>query len=363
MFNSLRSIIKSHRPYLIGSIVAALILALVVLVPIIGTSVTAGLFLTPGLGGLLYAVPPVLLGFTALLFASFVTIVFYLLRIRHSALIAGVSLPVGYILLTTLNKILNIPLYQKAILFGVIAFMLVYGLMLASKKLRINTVVSVILFIVFVGTSVYSAQLIEQTISKRQAPAAQMAYQAKKNQEFETARQGLRLTAYYPSYISTEFPVSEPELNGYSQESYSHINPHVTYTLGGAQVTQAALVKNQDKLMDFTRNCDIINVASSMISESEVSQGVINKSLDNLSRCKVIHQTPAGTNVYAIGRKDFMTFYLQIDKTNIVIKFSGSRAHKYSNTLLPQLNKVIDSLQPITSDKLQRGDERRASTY
>lgn len=356
MFNKLRSFLVLNRNALVGSLVASLLLVVVVLIPTIGQSIIAGFMFVPFAVSLLSATPYVLQGLVAVMFGGVVAALLYLLRIKNSLLVAGVGLSLGYVLFSWLNKVVDVPVHQKALAFLLVALVIFCGSIWIGKWLTLKTFVSAAIFISLLGSCAYLAQVIEKPIERKKAELAHQVYLDGKNQEFEAAKQALNFTVYYPTHNSAVLPVSDLKLNGYSQERRAYTNPpHVTFELGKARVTQAALVKNQEKLMDFTRNCDFMRVSHAMDSRTEVTQREIEDSLENLSRCNIIHETPAGTKVFYREAGQWTTFYLQNNNTNIVIKFDDINAGKYSDSLLPEIKKIIDSLQPVSLDKLQRG--------
>ena len=358
MFNKSRSFLISSRSALVGSLVAALLLVAVVLIPAIGQSIIAGFLFVPFATFLLSAAPYVLQGVVAVMFGGVVAALFYLLRIKNSLFVSGVGLSLGYVLFSWLNKAVDIPVHLKATALLLMALIIFWVLMWIGKRLTLKTFVSAAIFVGLLGSCVYIAQVIQEPIERKKAEVAHRAYLDGKNQEFEATKQALNFTVYYPTYNSAELPASELKLNGYSQERRAYTNPpHVTFKLGKAMVTQAALVKNQEKLMDFTRNCDFTRVSHVMDSRTEVSQREIEDSLENLSRCNVIHETPAGTKVFYREGGQWTTFYLQSGTTNIVIQFDDVNVGKYDDALLPEVKKIIDSLQPVSVDKLQRGKE------
>jgi hypothetical protein len=361
MINKLRSLLLTNRNWLISILVASIGLTLIVLVPSIGQSVAVGLLVIPLAGALLYSISfNILVGLVAVLFGSAVALVFYLLRIKHSLFVSSIGLALGYVFFSWLNQVVDLPVYLKALIFFVAACTLFYGLMRVGERLKIKRPISFVLFFVLLGSCVYAAQLVERVVIR---PEAIQAYVAKENQEFETAKQSINFTIYYPTYSSAELPASDPKLNGYSQDQKKYTNPHVTFKLGGALVTQTGLLKDQDKIMDFTRNCDIMRLAQAMGSSSEVSQRLIDRSLENLSRCKVIHQTSTGKSVLFRENGQWTTFYLQDENTNIVIEFDDINSSKYTEALLPEIKKTIDSLRPITLEKVQRGKKMLADRY
>lgn len=363
MFSKVRPFLVSSKRTLVGSLAASLILVAVVLIPVIGQSIIAGFMYVPFAVSLLSSAPYILQGIVAVMFGGVVAMFFYLLRIKSSLLISGVGLSLGYVLFSWLNRAVDAPIYLKAGVFLSVALVIFYGLIQIGKRLNLKTFVSVVVFIALLGSCVYVAQIVERPIEREKAELAHQTYLNGKNQEFETAKQELNFTVYYPTYNSAELPASGLKLNGYSQAQKAYTNPHVTFKLGKARVTQAALLKNQEKLMDFTRNCDIMRVSQTMDSSSEVNQQQIEDSLENLSRCKVVHQTPAGNKVLMRKGGQWTTFYLQNDNTNIVIQFDDINSGKYDEALLPEINKIIDSLQPVSVDELQRGNERLADRY
>lgn len=364
MFNKSRSFLVSSRSALVGSLVASLLLVAVVLIPAIGQSIVAGFLFVPFATFLLSAAPYVLQGVVAVMFGGAVAALFYLLRIKNSLLVSGVGLSLSYVLFSWLNKAVDASVQLKAVVFLFMTLVIFWGLVWIGKRLTLKTFVSAAVFIGLLGSCVYLAQVVQEPIERKRAEAAHQVYLDGKNQAFEAAKQALNFTVYYPTYNSTELPASDLKLNGYSQERPAYTNPpHVTFKLGKARVTQAALVKNQEKLMDFTRNCDFTRVSHVMDSRTAVTQGEIEDSLENLSRCNVIHQTPTGTKVFYREGGQFTTFYLQNDNTNIVIKFDDVNAQKYSEALLPEVKKIIDSLQPVSLDKPQRGREGLADPY
>jgi hypothetical protein len=363
MVNKMRSLVRSSRGALIGSLYASIILLLVVLVPVVPKYVATGVFFVPFTYSYLEPIQYVVPGVVGLLFAGVIGLLFYLLRIKHSFFVAGLGLAIGYVLFSWLKLITDFSVYVQATLFLLIGFALLVSLILATKRLKIPTAVSIAVFLILIVSSVYAAQFIETKIEAQRAPLARQAYEDAQQQKFVTARQTVNFSVYYPTYNSAELPASEPLLNGYSQEYARHTNPHVTFKLGQARVTQAALLKGQEKLMDFTRNCDILHVSQIMDSRPEVTQVEIDNSLENLSRCKIVHRTPTGTDVYYLALGEGALFYIQEKGTNMVIQFDGSGREKYSDVLVSEINKIIDSLQPIANEKLQRGNETRADHY
>lgn len=363
MLNKVRSFLRSNTKAHVGSLIASIILITVVLIPAIGRSVITGFLYVPHVSFLLTHAPYVIQGVVAVMFGGVVAILFYLLRIKNSLLISGVGLSLGYVLLFCVNQAFGVSVYLKAVVFLSIALFFFYGLIEAGKRLRINTFISAVVFIVLLGSCMYVAQVIEKPIEQGKAKLAHQAYLDAQNQEFESAKHAVDFIVYYPTYNSVKLPASELKLNGYSQDRNARTNPHVTFKLGRAMVTQSALLKNQEKLMDFTRNCDIVRLSQTMDSSSEVSQRQIEDSLENLSRCKIVHQTPTGKNVFFRESGQWTTFYLQNEGTNIVIEFDDINTNKYTDALLPEVNKIIDSLQPVSIDKLQRGGEMLTGRY
>jgi hypothetical protein len=363
MFSRLHDFMKANGGSLIGGLTGSLLLVIVVLYPRITELVAVGLALTPYVYQLVESVPYLLQGAVAMLLATAVMLLFYLLRTKHSLLVSGVGLSLGYVLLSWLDRILNLSVYEKAAIYFFGVFVLFYGLMQINRSLKLHSAISSVIFIIMILSSVYVVQIIDQAFDKREAAVFRQAAEAAQDREFEAVREGISYPVYYPTYSSEILPASVSTLNGYSAAHKKYTNPHIAFTIGGAQVTQAGLLKNQEKVMDFTRNCDISLVARRMDRRVEITQTEVDASLKNLSRCKVVHQTPAGADVYFRSLGQGAIFYLQQNGTNIVIEFNGSRKGKYSDTLLPEIKKVIDSMQPIANDKLQRGDMVRANKY
>ena len=363
MFNKMQVFIKPNKGLLIGSVVASSVLTVLVLVPMISELIATGLVLFPSVGRLLFSVPHVLPGIVAVLFASVIALLFYLLRVKHSLFVSGVGLSIGYVIFSWVNQISNNSVYLKAIILFIAAFALFYSLAQIGRRIKMHTVASVVLFVVLVVSSVYVTRYIERVVVQINAPALRQAYMDAQNKEFETTKQTIGFKVYYPTYSSTTLPASAPKLNGYSQDQKERTSPHVTYKIGLARVTQSALLKNQDKLMDFRRNCDIRSLSSAMGSVTEISQQTIDRSLQNLSRCKIIHHTSADKDVFYYENGQWSTFYLQNDGTNLLIEFDDINGGKYTDVMLPEVKKVIDSLEPISLNKLQRGNEMLADRY
>lgn len=366
MLNRIRSHIASRKAVLLGSAIASIVLVTVVVIPAIGQSIVAGFMYVPFLAILLSSSPLylyILQGLVALMFGSVVAMIFYLLRIKSSVFVSGVGLSFGYVVFTLLDHTFETSTFLKSIGFLLVSLIIFYCLIQVGKHLKINTFMACAVFVASLGVCSYAAQVVVRPIEREKAKSSHQVYLDAQNQEFETVKKTLKFTVYYPTYSSSELSATQPKLNGYSQNQKRHTNPHVTYNIGKARVTQTALLKDQEKLVDFTRNCDITRLSNEMDSSSVVRQQNIEDSLENLSRCNVIHQTPAGNKVLFRGLGQWTTFYLQKDKTNIVIRFDDINAGKYSEAFLPEVIKIIDSLQPVSINRLQRGNEMLADRY
>ena len=220
--------------------------------------------------------------------------------------------------------------------------------LVASRTPSLRWQLSAIIGIVFVGSSLYVTPLLVRPVETKQV-------ESKEASVFANAVNSLGFTPYHPTYESSLYPATPPVLNGYGGSPYS--NRTVDFKLGKVWVRQGALLTGQDKVMNFVNNCDIHTIWSTMDTHTSVPQRDVDRSLDNFKKCKVVHETPLGNKVYlqSIGKSAY--FYIKIGTTNLVIVFDESYRNEYDPSKLPELTKVIDSLEPLDVSRIQKGNE------
>lgn len=353
MARSLVSYVQMNRRYIIGSLIAGLLITVIAVVPGISHSVSFSLLYIPFLGtlafGLSYVTNGVILGVLGVIIAA----TFYLLRINRFIVSSVVGLAFSFIGIMLYAGLVGGGLAVQVAVGVLMSTVLFFVAIKMSAKLRINTAVSVIVAIIFIVLGSYGAELVNSFITIRSTSDNEKS----REQAFETARRQLDFSVYYPAYQSSILPASVPELNGYDSPIKSIlVNPHITYTLGTAQVTESAMLKNQEKIMDFTYNCDIATLARVMQSEPEVSSYKITQSLDNPQHCVTAQTLPTGENIYFSQRGQWTYFYVKLGTTNIVIEFDNIKPDQYDDTRKQEVLKIINSLQIISLNKIQRGN-------
>lgn len=346
MLNKIRNYISSRRNQLIGSFIASIIVTSLLLFSGIELSIGYGSAYVPILGKFIWQFSYLLV---PVLFSIVIMLSLYLLRLRNPVLSSGFGVAITGVLLTWLNLVVKVDLGLKYGLFLLIAFLVFYMSIKAFQVLKFKSIYSIIISVIIIVGSVYLGIIIERA-------AVRNEFESTQNKDYETAKKKINFKIYYPTYTSASLPATPPKLNDYKpQVPENDTTSHITFKLGNAKIVQTPLLKNQNGLMDFKRNCDILSLASTMRSKTEVKQIAVDKSLENLSRCKIVHTTPAGKDVYIRELGRGVLLYVQIEGTNITIEAEDHFKQKFDRTILPELYKLIDSFEPISTDKIERG--------
>lgn len=351
--SKLISIARVNQRLLSGSLIATIIVTLLTIFPEIRDSMSLGFLVVFPFGFIWIFFIYVAYTMLALMLGLIIGISFYLLRIKNSLFIAGVGSPVSFLAASLINELTGLGGYIKALLVFSVVYILFYTLMYITSRHKIGTVAAGMLFLILVSAYPYGVLYIERIADIGYVKTQNSEFRDKQNRIFEEGKKNVDFTVYYPAHQSTKLPASVPKLNGYSQ-TLKHVDLHVTYTIGRARVMESGLIKDQEKLMDFNRNCDITRLGSIM-DRGEVTTYDIDKSLENLQRCNIIHTAKDGEKVYIRESGQFTAFYLKKGTTNILIRFDDINTEEYNDAILPEVKRIIDSLKPYETNKLQKG--------
>lgn len=177
-------------------------------------------------------------------------------------------------------------------------------------------------------------------------------YQDTTAEKLQQALGQLNFDVYTPGYTPDGMTTSAPKLTGINSRYHS---TYVEYTIGRIEVTQAAKVENQDQLMNFTDNCDIHRLKSTMTTESGVKAGDIEASKSNLSKCALVATTDNGRKIYQWQRGQRALFYTEIGNTNIIFEFDRINKIAYQDSFLPEMVKIINSLEEAPKETIEYG--------
>lgn len=181
---------------------------------------------------------------------------------------------------------------------------------------------------------------------------ANVQYQNKTEERLQEARIQLNFDAYVPQYVPDGMKLTPPELFGIN----SRINRlYVEYSISGIEVKQAAKLNDQDLLMNFTNNCDIRTLWSAMTDQDGVTSRDVERSRSNLSKCVLIATTENGRKIYFQQGGQWTRFYTELGNTNVIFEFDEGNRTDYEESFLPEIVKIINSLEPVAKDKIEYG--------
>lgn len=344
--------LKSHKTQLFAAVIASVVFDIYQTVPGVGRAINQSVvWFIPGILSLNQTVSIIIGYFLQLipvaLFCTVIVLAYYLLRIRRS-LATGTGGFIANYLVIVWAQIIITPMPGMRPLDDILAFGIFYAfiLLLAKKNLSPKAIIAVGAIVII--ASLASTPYLTTRIAVSKALAADTA-------SFQTAITHVPFTPYYPTYQSDKLPASAAKFNGYTKPPYS--NETVSFSLGKAQVRESAVLTRQDQVMNFTTNCDIAAIQFSMETSTSITGSSLQSSLDNYKKCNLVQTTPTGKKVYFNQNGQWTEFYTLIDHTNVVITFDDINTQKYDVTLLPDILKIIDSLQPLAASHLQKGNE------
>lgn len=340
--NSFRTLDKK---ILIACLAGVILFAIYQFYPQLNQAITLGAMMTLRSSMWTFAVVPWIV---AGLLCVAIAIIYWLAGIRNNILAATFGFSISYLAVSLLTVILEMTRFVEIILGIILAYIIFMGALWLTSKFRLQKIPSIAIGAVALGLLLYLTPILTHPIEARRATA-------KINSTFKQTVQQLNFTSYYPSYKSTALPTTYPLLNGYADTIY--LSETIDFFLGKAWVRQSQLLEGQSKIMDFTNNCDILAVWSSMGNGTTINAATIENSRNNPKMCNLIQITPSGKNVYLLEVGNSAFIYTQIDGTNIVIVFDEFYHNKYDPTQLPEILKIIDSLEPLDKSRLKMGEE------
>jgi hypothetical protein len=107
--------------------------------------------------------------------------------------------------------------------------------------------------------------------------------------------------------------------------------------------------------MNFTSNCDISALYSSMAKSQPLAMVTFADSKERPIPCELAGTTPSGKKVYLRESGQWTYFYTEINKTNVVLRFDDVNAEKYDPAFQPEVLKMMDSLRPLPKSSIVKG--------
>jgi hypothetical protein len=235
---------------------------------------------------------------------------------------------------------------------GVSTILIFLGTYYAFQKIKPAKLAWTISLVLIVLSVFYQPPIVQQA-NHTQVTDTQYANQT--NDQFAAAVKDLDFQPYYPDYIPPGLTATKPGLFGYRHTGYDNI--YVGYRVGKVEIRQSAKLTNQDKVMNFTTNCDVSIVWFAMAAGQSVSDFNLKQSLDNLTKCKVIGKTDAGQNIYKKGADDlqYAFYFMNAGGTNVVIQYDQEVKPRYDATFEQQIIKLLNSMKPLDKSKLIKG--------
>lgn len=227
---------------------------------------------------------------------------------------------------------------------SILIFIGVYFAFQKITKLSLAWIISIVLLLM---SAYYQPQIAHKVDNEK--------FTNETNSQFKSAVGTLNFTPYYPDYIPDGLTASKPELFGYRHTGYDNI--YVGYTIGTLEIQESAPLTNQDQVMNYTTNCDASAIWFAMTSGPTVRDFELNRSLDNLSRCKVLGKTAEGWSVYGeeSANEQYRFYFLDANGTNIVMQYEPKRKPTYSESFEQDIIKIFNSMKPYNKSLLTKG--------
>ncbi|HEX6416434.1 MAG TPA: hypothetical protein VFZ62_02815 [Candidatus Saccharimonadales bacterium] len=301
---------------------------------------------------LLYILPGSMLGFmiaplvVAALLSMAIIIINRLAGAKNAHLVGLVGFAFGFLLMSLLMASIDLSPEQEVALGLVLAFAWFLALGQLMYRVKVSDKLAVIIGVVALITSVFATPLLIHPIQ-----AAKITNE--ENRVFQKAVSALDFSVYYPTFQSKEYPVSSPMLYGYDGSKYTKTS--LTFTLGKAKVKQQKVLQNQHEVMNFSDHCDILELWSIFTDTDSLQQRDIDSSKERQMPCQMIHKTPDGKEVYFYDRAGLVFFYIRTESTNIIIRFDDDARYRYDPGSLPEMLRVIDSLELLDKSKIEKG--------
>lgn len=345
----MKNFLLRHKNVLLACLFAAILFGIYHFYPVLNQAVAWGLIWTIG-----WLIPPASMGFmfiapwiVAGLLCAAAAIIYWLMGLRNSIVAATAGFSISYFAISLLSSLLNLPSFSQIIAGSLLAYTIFIGAYWLVSRLKFHKRMSLALGVVLLALALYITPLVTAPIDSARA-------QAKMESTLKQGIGNMNFTPYYPTYSSPVVPASPPELQDYESDYYR--NETVTFLLGKVKVKQSTLLSGQEKVMDFTRNCDILTISSAMSWGTAIKRSDIEQSLENPKRCNLVHTTPSGKKVYSqsIGKTP-KWFYVQLNQTNLIIEFGDTKDTQFNPDHQDELFKVIDSFEILDKQKLQDG--------
>ncbi len=344
----MKNSVALHKNVLIACVFAAILFGIYQFYPDISQLISWGIMLTIG-----KVAPPLSMAFlsagpwiVAFALCGAIAIIYWLMGVRNAFMASSLGFSISYFLISLFVALVNIPIFGCIVIGSLAAYLLFIGTCWIGSKITLHKVILGLVGIVLLVLSLYFTPSVTVSIRIQRDTASQQNM-------FKQAVNSMNFTPYYPTYSSAAFAASSPQLKGYRSDEYQ--NEIVIFQLGNAEVTQSKILSGQEKVMNFTTNCDIVAIKTSMRWGTSIMQHDIDRSLESPQRCTPL-QTPNGNKVYFKVNGQWTNFYTNINQTNVIIEFDDINGKKFEPGTQDELLKVIDSLQPLDKQKLKDGE-------
>lgn len=301
------------------------------------------LMYVPFIGMLAYLVVPWIV---AVALCAAIAIIYWLAGVRNSIFVATASFSASYVLVSWLIVLFALPTWVGCIGGIVVAIVLFTLVLRFVSKIKLSTVLAVIVSAVCLGVALYVTPLITNPIQVQRS-----IKQA--DNTFQLAVKNINFVPYYPTYHSAIYPMTAPKLNGYEKNGFN--NETVTFSSGVAEVKEGTYLQGQDKIMNFTDNCTIYQIWFAVNNDTSIKQRDIDADIQNPQACTLLSITPSGKKVYFVDDGDDVYFYVLLDRTNFMIHFYNVLQKNYNPNYRDEIVKIIDSLRPLKKADLQDG--------
>lgn len=276
--------------------------------------------------------------------ALVVSIPFVVVRIIQPFQTAFMSTAVSVSVIALFNRLLTDQLNSLFLNF-LLALLSTLLVCLVIPKIKKRSISWALVLLTIGYTTYVQPQIISAVQYKENTEKSEMLFKdSLKNLDFEV---------FYPSYVPASMELSDPILDDYTNRQYA--NKNVQFTLDRIEVTQGALLGNQDRIMNFTDHCDISLILSTTLRNPKISEREVKRSLSRPTTCNLVATTVSGKKIYTEESGQWVWFYTQIGSTNIVFEFDRINGQEYDPSFQPEIIKIIDSLEILDKDKVKRG--------